>query len=87
MDFESSESADAAPAGLMPWFECPERKTAQDIVAFGHWSTLGLMNSSQLLALDTGCVWGGCLSAMEISSEFTERTLHQVHCLQEQQPG
>lgn len=87
MDFESSESADAAPEGLMPWFECPERKTADITIAFGHWSTLGLINRPQLMALDTGCVWGGCLSAMEIGSDFQERTLHQVQCEQAQKPG
>lgn len=87
MDFESSESADAAPEGLMPWFECPARKTAEDILAFGHWSTLGLMNRPNLMALDTGCIWGGCLTAMELGSDFTERTVHQVHCEQAQKPG
>jgi bis(5'-nucleosyl)-tetraphosphatase (symmetrical) len=86
MDFEHSESAAAAPAGLIPWFECPERQTANDIIAFGHWSTLGLMNRPHLMALDTGCVWGGCLTAMEIGSDFTERHLHQVHCDPAQTP-
>lgn len=87
MDFESSESAEAAPVGLVPWFECPDRQTRDVMVAFGHWSTLGLINRPNLMALDTGCVWGGCLSAMEIGHDFTERQLHQVHCDQAQQPG
>ena len=87
MDFESSESADAAPAGLMPWFECPERQTAGDILAFGHWSTLGLLNRPNLMALDTGCIWGGCLTAIELGEDFTKRTVHQVHCEQAQKPG
>ena len=87
MDFESSESADRAPEGLIPWFECPQRKTAQDIVAFGHWSTLGLLNQPNLMALDTGCIWGGCLSAMEIGPDFQERHLHQVQCEQPPNPS
>ena len=87
MDFESSESADAAPTGLMPWFECPDRKTASNIVAFGHWSTLGLINRPNIMALDTGCIWGGCLTAIELGSNFSERILHQVHCEQAQKPG
>ena len=87
MDFESSESADAAPEGLMPWFECPQRQTAQDMIAFGHWSTLGLLNRPKLMGLDTGCIWGGCLSAMEIGADFQERQLHQIHCEQAQKPG
>lgn len=87
MDFESSESADKPPQGLIPWFTCPHRQTAQDIVAFGHWSTLGLRNEKNILALDTGCVWGGCLSALEISADFSERIVHQIHCDQAQAPG
>lgn len=87
MDFESAESADAAPTGLMPWFECPDRKTAKDTIAFGHWSTLGLVNRPHLMALDTGCIWGGCLTALELGSDFSERTVHQVHCEQAQKPG
>lgn len=87
MDFESSESADAAPEGLMPWFECPNRQTAGDILAFGHWSTLGLLNRPNLMALDTGCIWGGCLTAIELGNDFTERKVHHVHCEQAQKPG
>lgn len=87
MDFDSAESAEAAPAGLMPWFECPNRQTAQDMVAFGHWSTLGLLNRPQLMALDTGCIWGGCLTALELCQDFRERRVHQVHCEQAQRPG
>lgn len=87
MDFDSSESADQAPLGLIPWFACPQRQTAQDIVAFGHWSTLGLRHEANIWALDTGCVWGGCLSALEISADFSERHIHQIHCDQAQIPG
>lgn len=87
MDFESTESANAAPPGLMPWFDCPERQTAQDMVAFGHWSTLGLLNRTHLMALDTGCIWGGCLTALELGSDFQERIVHQIHCEQTQKPG
>ena len=50
--------------GYMPWFDVPGRKTADVTVAFGHWSTLGWLNASDLWSLDTGCVWGGCLSAL-----------------------
>ena len=60
MDFDSTESAAQAPAGLLPWFDVPGRRSADTLVAFGHWSTLGWLNRPHLLALDTGCVWGGC---------------------------
>jgi len=87
MDFESTESASAAPAGLMPWFEVPGRRTAGTLTAFGHWSTLGWLNRSDLLGLDTGCVWGGCLSAVRFGATLAERELLQVHCEQAQAPG
>ncbi|MFY3383091.1 symmetrical bis(5'-nucleosyl)-tetraphosphatase [Paracidovorax sp. MALMAid1276] len=87
MDFESTESAEAAPPGLMPWFDVPGRRTAGTVIAFGHWSTLGGLNRPDLLGLDTGCVWGGCLSAVRFGTTLAERELLQVHCEQAQQPG
>ena len=87
MDFESAESAETPPTGLLPWFDVPGRKTADVTLAFGHWSTLGLVNRPNLLALDTGCVWGGCLSAMRIGDSLQERELFDVQCDQAQKPG
>ncbi|WP_298212514.1 symmetrical bis(5'-nucleosyl)-tetraphosphatase [Acidovorax sp.] len=87
MDFESTESASAAPPDLMPWFDVPGRRTADTLVAFGHWSTLGWLDRSHLLGLDTGCVWGGCLSAVRFGATLAERELLQVHCEQAQAPG
>lgn len=87
MDFDSTEAAERPPAGLMPWFDCPDRRTAQDVVAFGHWSTLGLLNRPQLMALDTGCVWGGQLTAVRLAHNLQQRQLFQLDCDQAQQPG
>lgn len=87
MDFESTESASAAPPGLMPWFDVPGRRTAGTLLAFGHWSTLGWINRSDLLALDTGCVWGGCLSAVRFGATLAEREQCHVRCDQAQRPG
>lgn len=82
MDFASKEAAGAAPDGFMPWFAVPDRATAAVCVAFGHWSTLGHINHPNLLALDTGCVWGGCLSAMRIDGTQNghQRELLQIAC-------
>lgn len=85
MEFATKEGAGAAPEGYMPWFDVPGRATSDITVAFGHWSTLGLINRPNLIALDTGCVWGGCLSAMRVDSG--RRELVQVHCEQAQRPG
>ena len=83
MDFSVKEGADAAPEGLIPWFEVPGRRSADVTVVFGHWSTLGLMMRENLIALDTGCVWGGKLSAVRLS----DRALFQVQCPQARRPG
>jgi bis(5'-nucleosyl)-tetraphosphatase (symmetrical) len=85
MDFETKEGAGAAPPGLVPWFDMPDRRTQHQPIAFGHWSTLGLVNTPLLLGLDTGCVWGGCLSAVRVDGG--RRELFQVRCAQAQQPG
>ena len=75
----------AAPPGLLPWFDAPGRMTEATPVAFGHWSTLGLVNRANLLALDTGCVWGGQLTAVRIDGN--EREVIQVDCVAAQPPA
>lgn len=87
MDFDSTEAASQAPPGLTPWFDVPGRRSADTLIAFGHWSTLGWLNRSHLLGLDTGCVWGGCLSAVRFGATLKEREQIQVHCEQAQAPG
>jgi bis(5'-nucleosyl)-tetraphosphatase (symmetrical) len=66
MEFMSKEGAGDAPKGYMPWFEVPNRKTQDSKVVFGHWSTLGLLEKKNVVGLDTGCVWGGQLTAMSL---------------------
>jgi bis(5'-nucleosyl)-tetraphosphatase (symmetrical) len=85
LDFKTKEGAGAALPGYRPWFEVPGRATAGQPMAFGHWSTLGLVNRPELLALDTGCVWGGALTAVRVDGG--RREVHQVACEQAQKPG
>lgn len=85
MEFDTKEGADGAPAGFMPWFDVPGRRTAGDVVAFGHWSTLGWLDRADVIALDSGCVWGGCLSALRLQQGVHQ--LLQVRCPQTQVPG
>jgi bis(5'-nucleosyl)-tetraphosphatase (symmetrical) len=66
LDFDEKLGPKTAPKNLLPWFEARKRKTADTRVIFGHWSTLGLMDKPGLLALDTGCVWGGALTAVQL---------------------
>ena len=87
MEFATKDSADAAPAGYMPWFDVPNRATKDVTVAFGHWSTLGWLNRPDVLALDGGCIWGGCLNALRLCE--TGGSLHElihVDCEQSQKP-
>jgi bis(5'-nucleosyl)-tetraphosphatase (symmetrical) len=66
LEFGTKDGAAAAPPGYRPWFEVPGRLSADTPVAFGHWSTLGLRIEPKLMALDTGCVWGGALTAVRV---------------------
>jgi bis(5'-nucleosyl)-tetraphosphatase (symmetrical) len=56
------------PSPLRPWFEHAQRATRNARVIFGHWSALGLVRRPGLLGLDTGCVWGGALTAADLDS-------------------
>jgi bis(5'-nucleosyl)-tetraphosphatase (symmetrical) len=67
MEFESKEGLESGPKGYIPWFNAPKRKTADTLIYFGHWSTLGLLRRNNVIGLDTGCVWGGKLTALEIA--------------------
>lgn len=88
MEFDTKTGgAQDAPQGYLPWFDVPGRKTAADVIAFGHWSTLGWLNRPDILSLDTGCVWGGALSAVKLGHGAHERELIQVPCEQAQVPG
>jgi bis(5'-nucleosyl)-tetraphosphatase (symmetrical) len=80
LDFKVKEGAADAPTGLVPWFEAEERQSAGTPIAFGHWSTLGLIDRPDLLATDTGCVWGGSLTAVRVDGG--RREVLQIACSQ-----
>jgi bis(5'-nucleosyl)-tetraphosphatase (symmetrical) len=73
MEFESKEGFESGPKGYIPWFKVPKRKTQEALIYFGHWSTLGLLREKNVIGLDTGCVWGGKLTAMEIAESGKDR--------------
>ncbi|MDP3843851.1 MAG: symmetrical bis(5'-nucleosyl)-tetraphosphatase [Oxalobacteraceae bacterium] len=83
MDLATKEGLASALPGTLPWFDVPNRRSADVTVIFGHWSTLGLVQRPNLIALDTGCVWGGKLTAVCLE----DRSVIQVDCPQCQKPG
>ena len=74
MEFREKRGAAHAPAGFSPWFAHPQRRTASSLVVCGHWSTLGLLLAPNVLMLDSGCLWGGALTAIRLS----DRRVFQV---------
>jgi len=76
MEFETKGETARSPEGYLPWFDVPNRKSAASTIICGHWSALGLRLAPNLLALDSGCVWGGQLSAIRLE----DRRLCQVSC-------
>ena len=76
MDFRVKGEVTQAPAGYLPWFEVPGRRSADAIMVVGHWSALGLKLTPNLYALDSGCLWGGHLSALRLD----DLSLFQVDC-------
>ena len=69
MEFISKEGIGDTPRGYMPWFDVPNRKTQDVRIVFGHWSTLGLIQRKDIISLDTGCVWGGVLTAASLGKK------------------
>lgn len=76
MDFHSKGEVADAPPGYLPWFEVPGRRSADTVLVAGHWSALGLKLLPNLLALDSGCLWGGHLTALRLE----DRQVFQVDC-------
>jgi bis(5'-nucleosyl)-tetraphosphatase (symmetrical) len=73
------------PRHLRPWFEWPHRKSRDMNIVFGHWSTLGAYEAAGLHGLDTGCLWGGSLTALRLDCDPPERT--ELDCPGARQPG
>jgi bis(5'-nucleosyl)-tetraphosphatase (symmetrical) len=83
MEFKAKGPVANAPAGCLPWFDVPGRASADHVVVCGHWSALGLRVEDKLLALDTGCLWGGRLTAIRLE----DRRVFQVPCSRQVEPS
>ena len=76
MELKTKGELAKAPAGHLPWFEVPNRRSADSVLVTGHWSALGLQIRPNLLALDSGCLWGAHLTALRLE----DRRVFQVDC-------
>lgn len=74
MKLKFSGAPKSIPHGYVPWFEAPARQSADTAIVCGHWSGLGLMQRHNVNALDSGCLWGGELTALCLD----DGSLHQV---------
>ncbi|MDP2751012.1 MAG: symmetrical bis(5'-nucleosyl)-tetraphosphatase [Rhodocyclaceae bacterium] len=72
----SKAPPERAPAGCLPWYDAPKRASTSHTLIVGHWSALGLKITQNLLALDSGCLWGGKLTAVRLE----DRRLFQISC-------
>ena len=84
LDLKMKDAPGEQPEDFHPWFDVPGRASRDVRVIFGHWSTLGLVRRKNLLSLDTGCVWGGALTAVDLDSEADAI---QLSCARHQLPG
>jgi bis(5'-nucleosyl)-tetraphosphatase (symmetrical) len=84
MDFREKGRPGTQPAELMPWFRVPGRRHQGLRIVFGHWSTLGQVSDAGIYPLDTGCVWGGQLTAIRLDAAMR---IACVNCSPSTPPG
>ena len=79
LEFEAKGPPGSQPKNLIPWFQHPNRKCDNWRIVFGHWSALGFMGKNNVIALDTGCVWGGALTAVRLDNG-KNMNLFEISC-------
>lgn len=68
LEFRLKGNPDEQEGEYLPWFRVPQRKSRNTPIVFGHWSTLGLYRADNVHAIDTGCLWGGTLTALQLEN-------------------
>lgn len=86
LDLKAKGAPGSQPAGYLPWYAVPGRKSAGLHILFGHWSTLGEVEGHEVYNLDTGCVWGGRLTALRLDGDDSGGW-YSVDCPVAQPPG
>ncbi|MBC7756254.1 MAG: symmetrical bis(5'-nucleosyl)-tetraphosphatase [Bdellovibrio sp.] len=78
MEFAFKGELQDIPAGYMPWFDVPTRVSKDATILCGHWSALGLKQRANIIALDTGCLWGGQLTAFCLETKKITQVNHDA---------
>jgi len=78
LDFQYNSDVGSQPGRLIPWFLHPKSKLKKNKLIFGHWARLSIRQTDNVYAVDTGCLWGGRLSALEINEKETK--WHSIDC-------
>ncbi len=78
MEFAFKGELPDVPAGYLPWFDMPNRQSHSAQIICGHWSALGLRQRNNVHALDTGCLWGGQLTAMCLENKEITQVAHDA---------
>lgn len=84
LDFSYSGKLGSQPKHLIPWFDLPKRKNAHLKIIFGHWSALGYHHANNTYAIDTGCLWGGQLTALKVDKHMQRVS---IDCQGHRMPG
>jgi bis(5'-nucleosyl)-tetraphosphatase (symmetrical) len=84
IDLKQKGAPGDQPDGFVPWFDVPGRASRDVRIVCGHWSTLGFKRRKDLIALDTGCVWGGALTAVNLDADDDPV---QIACTGHREPG
>ena len=79
LDFKQKGPPGTQKKGYIPWFQVPGRRSADTRIIFGHWSTLGLYRANNVYGIDTGCLWGGTLTALRIDAGSDRITSLSCH--------
>lgn len=82
LDFLQKGPLGSQPANLIPWFRAPDRKSRDMRIIFGHWSTLGYYDADNVFGIDTGCLWGGQLTALKLG-DVPQRISIDCQCAQQ----
>jgi bis(5'-nucleosyl)-tetraphosphatase (symmetrical) len=77
LNFSEKGPPGSQPPNLLPWFDLPGRRSADMNIIFGHWASLGHYRAPGIWALDSGCAWGGCLTALRLDGPAA---IEQIDC-------